>query len=224
MPDNPGEINFPGNSRKSKKLERQEVEGSGDIDQNPNRKMQKVITGEIVQKKKRWWDKVAETFLGDDVSTVSQFVLFDVLIPSAKSTIVEMIKTGAEMLFFGEIKGSRTFRDKSQSIVNYAGAFRDRNDRRDPRDRDMMRRGRSRYDFDSIIIDKRSEGELVLSALIDLIDEYGQASVADFYDALGMTNEFVDNDWGWTKLGSATVDRVRDGYILNMPKPIQLDR
>ena len=225
MPDNPGEIDFPSNSKR-KRLERPDSEGPKPEGEIPNRKLEKMITGEIVKKKKNILDRFSETFFGDDAANVGQFVLHDVLVPSIKNTVVEMIKSGAEMLFFGETKGSRMTRDRDRSIVSYGAYFKDevnRNRRADPRDRDRVRGARARYDFDDITIPKRSEADLVLSALVDLIDEYGQASVADFYSALGVSSEYVDNHWGWEKLNMATVERARNGWYINLPNPVELD-
>jgi hypothetical protein len=224
MPDIPGELNFPSNSKRRRPEKPEDDDSEKEL---PARKIQKIISGEIVKKKKTIFNKMGEMFLGDDAGNVGSFVLYDVLIPSLKSTVVEMIKTGAEMLFFGEVKGSRTSRDSNRSRVSYGDYFkndRERRDSRDTRDRVINNRsGRLLYDFRSIEVENRGESEKVLSALVDLIDEYGEASVTDFYDALGMSSEYVDNRWGWTNLTNATIERTRGGWYFNLPNPIQLD-
>ena len=162
-----------------------------------------------------------ETFVGDDIHNVSSYLLYDVLIPAAKDTIANMVKGGIEMLLFpGENRGSRTTRDRGRSYVSY-----DRYSsapRRDER-RDISPRNRARHNFDEIILDTRGEAEEVLSHLVDLIIDYGQASVSDLYDLLGMTGNFTDNKYGWTDLRSASVSRVRDGYVMNLPRAVLLD-
>ena len=77
--------------------------------------------------------------------------------------------------------------------------------------------------FDDIILETRWEAEEVLSHMIDLIENYGVASVADLYELVGITGSFTDNKYGWTNLSSATVSRVRDGYLINLPNAQPID-
>lgn len=132
-----------------------------------------------------------------------------------------MLKTGGEMLLFGEGRRSESVRrDRDRSIVSYnrmSGHDRDR-DRR-PIERE---RNRSRFNFDDIVLERRSDGEQVLESLVDQIDEFGVATVADFYDLVDMTGEYTDQDWGWDNLSRAVVERVRDGYVVVLPKPYAL--
>ena len=55
--------------------------------------------------------------------------------------------------------------------------------------------------------------------MYDLVNSYDSATVADFYDLVGITSEFTDNKWGWTNLHGSRVIRARDGYLLDLPKP-----
>jgi hypothetical protein len=136
-----------------------------------------------------------------------------------------MVQGGIEMLLFGEKKGSRTTRDRGRSYVSYNSySNRDRDRRDDRRDRDRSSVARARHNFDDIILETRGEAEEVLSCLADLTQDYGQASVADLYDLVGITGQFTDNKWGWTDISSASATRARNGgYVLNLPKPILLD-
>jgi hypothetical protein len=63
----------------------------------------------------------------------------------------------------------------------------------------------------------------VLSSLVELIDTYDVATVADFYSSVGLEGEWSDNKFGWDNLSSAEVKRIREGYILVLPKPVALD-
>ena len=57
----------------------------------------------------------------------------------------------------------------------------------------------------------------------ELIDTYGNVSVADLYDLVGKSSEYTDNKYGWTNLRNAEPVRVRDGYMLKLPKPGPID-
>lgn len=202
-------VEFPANSHK-KREERED-----------HRKVEKVIKGRVVQKKKSLGKRFLETFIGDDVNSVTGYILHDVLIPAAKATLSDMVQGGIEMLLFGERKGNRTRRDQGRSYVSYNN-YSSQNNRREDR-REYGQRSRARHNFDDIILSTRGEAEEVLSHLVDLTMDYGEASVADLYDLVGITEEFTDRKYGWTNLGSASVSRVREGYLLNLPKPIPLN-
>lgn len=207
-------MDYPANSRKAH-TEKEEP-----------KKIEKVIKGTVVTRKKPLGKRIAETFLGDDVGSVTGYILHDVLIPAAKSTISDMVSGGIEMLLFGGAKGSRTKRDKGKSYVSYSNYYNADN-RGDPGNRNRNREPssftRSCHNFDDIILKSRGEAEEVLSHLVDLTIDYGMASIADLYDLVGITSNFTDNKYGWDDLSEATVSRVRDGYLINLPKTTVLD-
>ena len=57
----------------------------------------------------------------------------------------------------------------------------------------------------------------------ELISMYGLVSVADLYELVGITGSYTDNKYGWYDIRSASVVRVRDGYLLKFPKAIPLN-
>ena len=212
----PIRTNYPSNAYKSREQK-----------ENPKKeepkKVGKIIKGTVVQRKKSLGKRFLENFIADDMGNIVGYIIHDVLIPAAKSTLEDMVKGGIEILLHGEQKGSRTRRDGGRSYVNYSGYSSPRRDDRDRDRRDMSQRSRARHDFGDLIFPSRGEAETVLSDLVDLTIDYGQATVANLYDFCGITENFTDNKWGWTDLSSASVSRARDGYLLNLPRPILLD-
>jgi hypothetical protein len=210
---------FPSNSKTRKSIDQQDTE------EKPE-KLQKIITGGVKTKKRSFGKKMAETFLEDDTKSVTSYILHDVLIPAAKAMISDMVGGGIEMLLFGERRrGSSSIRrDGSRSYTSYGSYYRsDSRDNRPPSGREISKTARARHEFDDVVLDTRGEAEDVLSRLVDLTMDYGQATVADLYDLVGITGSFTDNKWGWTDLRSASVSRVRDGYLINLPRTQPLD-
>ena len=76
---------------------------------------------------------------------------------------------------------------------------------------------------DDVILDNRGEAEEVLSRMDELIDTYGIVSVADFYDLVGITGKYTDNNYGWTDIHSAKVVSVRDGYLIKLPRALPVN-
>ena len=52
----------------------------------------------------------------------------------------------------------------------------------------------------------------------ELLETYDIVSVADLYDLVGKTCNYTDNKYGWTNLRNAEPVRVRDGWLLKLPK------
>jgi hypothetical protein len=210
--------NFPSNSRTSRRESTQsKVE---------DKKVEKIITGVVKKQKRGFGKRLAETFLGDDTQSVGSYIFHDVLVPAAKALINDMIGGGLEMLLYGTQRGRNSSRrgGMSNSRTSYGDYYdsRDRKDR-DRGGREMTRSGRAKHDFDEIILENRGEAEEVLAHLVDLTIDYQQATVADLYELVGINSDFTDNKYGWTDLRSASVQRVRSGYLLNLPKTQLLD-
>lgn len=209
-------LDYPSNSKSSKRDKAEKGKPT-------EKKVDKITKGTVVKKKKSLGKKFTDTFLSDEFDSVGDYLKQDVLIPAAKnlfsdvvSQAVEMIKDGTEAMLFGEVRGSRKRRG---SYVSYNTiSTRDKKDRRDP-----SRRNRATHNFDDIVLETRGEAEEVRDQLLFLIDEYGDASVADLYSSVGITGSFTDNRYGWSNLSTARIIKVRDGYLLDLPKPRLLD-
>ena len=79
------------------------------------------------------------------------------------------------------------------------------------------------YILETIVFESREEAETVLDGLLENIRTYGYTSVSDLYDLADVKNiNYTNHKFGWECLNTAKIDRVRDGYILNLPKPIPI--
>lgn len=196
---------YKGNSHRSKEIDNKEE----------RQKLQPIAQGKA--KKKSEVKKFADVFVAEDVTSVKDYILMEVLLPAAKKAISDIVTSGIDMLLYGEAKSRN--KDRNNSRVSYTKYYNDRE-----RDYDRGARTRSRgYDYDDIILDTRREAEEVLDRMDDLIDTYGMVSVADLYDLVGISGNYTDNKYGWTNLRNADVQRVRDGYLLKLPKALPFD-
>lgn len=184
------------------------------------KKVEKVVKGKVKTKKKTEIRKFADVFIAEDAANVKSYILMDVLVPAVKKAISDIVQDGVSMILYGSANGGSKNRYGNASYVSYR-SYSDR-DRRDDRRNDYAR-NRSRYDFDDIILDDRGEAEEVLTRMDELIDTYGIVSVADLYDLVGISCDYTDNKYGWTNIRNAEAIRVRDGYMLKLPKPLPIN-
>ena len=180
------------------------------------KKVEKVVHGKVRTKPKSGVSKITDIFISEDAANVKSYIVMDVLVPAVKKAISDIVRDGIDMILYGESKGR-----KSSSASGYV-SYRDYS-RSDDRDRFRDSRSRSSYAHDDIILDSRGEAEEVLTRMDELIDTYGNVSVADLYDLVGKSSEYTDNKYGWTNIRNAEPIRVRDGYMLKLPKALPIN-
>jgi hypothetical protein len=188
------------NSHKSKEERREPT---------PEKKIEKIISGKAIVKKKNEFQKFADVFVSEDVDNVKSYILQDVLIPALKKAVSDIFTNGIDMILYGEK------RNRAGSKVSYRNYYD--GDRRDYRERDRSR-PKSGYVYDDIILATRGEAEEVLTNMEEIISMYGTASLADLYDLVGVTGDYTSNKYGWTDIRGASIIRVRDGYMIKLPR------
>lgn len=196
-------MDYKSNSNKSK-LEQKQSE----------KKVEKVISGSAKAKKKSEVKKLTDVFISEDICNVKSYIWNDIIVPIVKKAISETV----DVILYGESGHSK--KKSPASRVSYRSYYEDRDDNR-RRDYGSIRR--SNYDYNDIVLENRGDAEEVLIKLDELIDVYGSASIADLYDMVGMSGSYTDNRYGWDKPGVGSVVRVRDGWLLKLPKVIILN-
>lgn len=206
---------FPSNSNKTREEKKRPAE--------PAKRVERVVAGEVTRRKTPLGKRFMNVFFGGDARSAWDFVTWDVLVPAIRETIADVFIQGVEQTIIGG-------RSRGRSRGGYRGSggrtdYNRMSRRDDPRDRPQMSsRGRARHDFDEIILDTRHEAEDVIDQLFELISKYNSVTVADLYDMVGISGNFVDDKWGWTDLRGAGVTRLtRGGYLLDLPRPEHLD-
>lgn len=209
-------MEYKGNSNRSKEMKKSQVD--------EKRKLEKIVKGKVRTKKKSSTSKFIDTFISEDAHTVKDYILNEIIIPTAKETLADIVKNSIEMMLWGSSSSGRSRSRNTRSggsRVSYQRYYDD-----DRRDRDRERysvRTRSGYNFDDIKFDTRGDAENVLIAMEQEIDNYGIVSVADLYELVGITGNYTDNKYGWTDLRTADVVRCRDGYTLKLPRALPID-
>lgn len=195
---------FPGNSHAEKKIEEKERE-----------KQKPIVTTPVREKKKSVGSKIAEGFTGDNAKAVFNYILFDVVLPSAKTLISDIMREGTDRMLFGNSRQTTRPRGGSGSYVSYGSAYSGQ----PASNRSMTSISRARHDFRHLIIATRQEADDILNTLLDVLSKYQWVSVSDYYDLMGISGSFQDDKWGWYDLSQAVVVRTRDGgYSINLPR------
>lgn len=200
--------NLPDNSHKNRN-EKQNL---------PEKKRaEKVVRGKVKAKKNNT-RKLTDVFIAEDVVNVKNYVLFDVIVPSIKKALYDLVVGALDMTLFGG-RGNGGAKRSTADKVSYKD-YNGISSRRD--DRFASTKTATGYSYDDITLESRGEAEAVLSRMDEIIEEYNEVRVADLYDLVGITGEYTDNKYGWTNIRSARVVRTRDGYKIEMPRALPL--
>lgn len=202
------EFDYKPNSHKAKSEQRLDEKKS----------IEKVVRGTVKTKPKSGLSRVTGEVISGEVSNLKRYAWEEVLLPSFKKAVSDIVKDGIDMLMYGETRGRRSS-SGSSSYVSYRDYSRRDDDRRDR----GTYRTRSGYAPDDIIVETRGEAEDVLTRMDELIETYGMVSVADLYDLIGKTCQYTDNKYGWTNIRNAEPIRVRDGWMLKLPKALPIN-
>jgi len=192
-----------------------------DKEKKPEKQIEKVVTGEVIQKPRSIGRKFKDIFFGGDLKASAKYVAGEVILPAFRDLLVDAITNGAKRMVYGESMYRRRPTDY-RPRVQYSNPINPSYRIMDPRDRarlpDQPHPGRQqRRDANDIVLAKREDAELVVERLIDIINMYEVASLADLNDLLGWPTTPVDNKWGWTYLSNVGVNQVREGYLIDLP-------
>lgn len=185
------------------------------------KKVDKVISGSVKTKKKSSLSKFADTFIEEDKDTVVGYLLSEVLIPSFKKMVSDTIKTGIDKMLYGDAEVSRS--NSPASKISYSKYYNDKSSYSRSSSTTPVANRRDTYEYNNIVLETRGDAEVVLMGMDDIIAKYEIVSVADLYDLVGIAGSYTDYKYGWTDIRSARIERVRDGYVIRMPKALPLD-
>ena len=199
-------MEFKPNSHKSK--EEQSTQAAV-----PAKKFDKVVSGNV-KMKKNGAKNIAGKIVAGDPTEIKSFMVEDVVIPSIKNLIEDLIVKGCRMLLRG--KTSARSNDTNAGFISYNKMSGGRPSRPDPSPRAIRT-------YQDITLESRADAEEVLFRLKEALATYGMVSVADLYDLLGQSHAYTDQKYGWTNLDSARIECVRGGYVFDMPRAIPLN-
>lgn len=176
-------------------------------------------------------EKLKRSFVKEDIKSVRDYVLFDVLIPNVKKSIFDMFmgalgqtlgiqvpRSSYSTIFSGESSGrvTRQYRDYTTIASRSRDSIRERNDQRF-----------TRYNVRDILFESRDDAMETLEFLIDICDQRHFVSVFIFYDKAGIQNgnHYTNKDWGWRNLDGVKVECVDTaqfesgiGYFIDLPE------
>ena len=182
-------------------------------------KLQKVIKGNAGVKKQSNIGKIAGNMITDNIEGAKNHIIYDILIPSAKSFVLESVKS---ILGIGGQPGmgyrnpSQTVTYNRPSYTNYSNAYNTQRVNAAPLNQGIQ--------YDNLVVNSKAEADDVLAALNDAIGRYGLVTVGILYQLVGRADyPYVYDNYGWMNIASAYPVANLDGtWSFKLPRAVPI--
>ena len=205
------------------------------MDEQEKEPIKSVPIKATAEHKEQLGKKLKRIFLSEDVDHLGEYIFWDVLVPSVQNLFSDMLHTVADVSFSGG-RGRRSIasRDSLQrTAALYIRSSANGGSIYNRQSIQTVQTIRSIDDFMAFIYDVKDDALYVLNAMEQEISDYGVCTVQNVYGYLksrGIVvekepgNYYTNNDWGWTDIKNTKIIRVKNGWMLDLPKPKQIDK
>lgn len=194
------------------------------VDQAKDSKMNDGPQG--IRKKRNAGKHLLRSFIEEDGRNAADYILWDIVIPSAKSLVHDIMDRGSARLLWGDggYSGGRynSYSSNNRPYNDYASrSTRPMNDTR-ANQYNRSRRNQTSVFVDDIYLDSLHDLEEFDSRLHYLLDNQGFVRVSDYYKAANLESNYIDARFGWYDLRGMTKMREGDAWLVTMPIPEEI--
>ena len=153
---------------------------------------------------------------------IGAYVGHEIIVPMVKNAFVDSMTTGINMAVFKDQPqpnrrnnpGWNNRQHQNTNRVQYNQSYQNNQVKQYQSSNAMT----TVYTIREVVFPNREEALMILDSMMNEIDKYGQVSVADYYDWIGLGDgTFADVSYGWEDLTRARVVSVRGGYAISLP-------
>lgn len=185
------------------------------------KKAKKITTAAL--KEKTFKQKVRDAFISDEVHDIKDYVVFSVIIPAIKQTFRNLFVNSLDMALFGKVQqNAKTEQRGGSTYIAYDRLYQGHQNE-PPR----QQKGGAPLrvsELDRVVFKDKADAIDVLSFMMENIEEYHVASVADFLQAADLPISPIHHKFGFYDLTQARVMEIADGsgYFIALPKPVSI--
>lgn len=190
-------------------------------------KFNKIISGNVSKKQ-----SVGKSLFSESIADVGIYVVKEVIVPTIKKTICDVITNGISMLVWGDSRGasnrgSSGYFDYTRasgsriSSIAYGDSWKSRDERTSPKLPGPSEGKRyTVYDYQFVTFDTKADAQLTVESMVTILDCEDKVRVSDFYEIIGIKEfDYTCDNYGWDDLGGVECKRSFDGnYYITLPK------
>lgn len=183
------------------------------------KRIKKVVTNPAKTKKNEV-RKLADIFISEDVSNVKNYIFMDVLVPAIKKAIYDIVTNGIDMFLYGG-SGKNRSTSSGGSKVSYRNYYEQKNN--GPIRSSESNRVQTGFEYEDVVFLTRGDAESAKQQMQDIVGRYGLVTVNDLYEMAMLSAPYTSQKYGWMDVSNVEVMRVRDGYVLKLPRAVPID-
>lgn len=159
---------------------------------------------------------VLDLLFAGDIKTAFKVAVKEVLGPKLQEILVNFTDTVTRSFVYGD--DYRTSYDTRSGSTNYRVISNSNNQNRISSSKPSDRYETIAYEFESY-----EDAKNTIAYIQNSIKQYKVFSVLNFYDYTGQATTPGDNRYGWTSIGDIRPESSRNGWIVRLPKPMEID-
>lgn len=195
-------MDYPKNSHRVKEEQKTSLE---------RKKVEKVVTDTVKTKKKSELGKWVHLLTHEGLPKIKNYVVRDIFAPAFKKAIMGTV----EIILNGGKPGNYDSSYAPGPKVSY------RKYSEEPAYGKLASPGtvqaKNIFEYEDIEFPNRGSAECVLNKMKDIFAEYNSVTIAEMYEAAGLSHPYTFTKYGWMSLRGVEVIRRGDSYFLKLP-------
>lgn len=190
-----------------------------DTSRGPKKDIKPVVSG-AVQVPRPATRRFFDFLFAESPKALGRKIGKDVVVPRVKAGFEEAINSFLSGMLWGD-SANRPMGNMIQRTMLRGGGT-NYNQMSDPHNISHARQAnvqQSSGNYQDLVVPTQQMSEVLLANLYELLNQYRVVAVADLYELAGITPQISDNSYGWVSLDGARISKVRDGYLLELPRP-----
>ena len=158
---------------------------------------------------------VVDLLFAGDIKSAFQIAIKDVLGPKLQDILVNFSDTVTRSFVYGD--NYRSSYDNRSGNTNYrlisngqSGSY--------------QTKPAERYDQVTYAFQDYEDAKNAIAFIQESIAKYQVFTVLNFYDYTGQKTTPADDRYGWTNIGDVRPERTRDGWVIRLPKPMEIEK
>lgn len=175
------------------------------------------VIAKATEKKNRTVYKALSDFVVSDIPEVWEHLVIDVVIPTAKSMLTDMVTQGIQSLLYGnsapKTRGSYVTYGSRSTSTSYTRASSPTYSRPQRHTAERIR---------DLEFESNQDLRDMLAFIAEVFEDREVLTVAELKEAAGLKVSYVDDRWGWGPEAAfrSVVDRGRHVLLVPSPEPL----
>ena len=211
------DYNYPANSNAAK-------QASAQKSKEPEKAQQIVQGSKIGAPPDTWAQKIFKFFFVMTPTEIMKRVWSEVISPSIRSTLSDMIVSAKNFGLYGDDNGSG-IATGNDGYTNYSNPSKN-NQKKEPDNKiEVSDQNKAVRNFQNVAFKDKKSAEEVRQALLERLAQTKQVTVGYFYELTGVESEYPDGYYGWKSFSDLKAYPRRDGkWMLTLPKAEYLEK